>query len=374
MVIAEQVFTQSKNPTAPKAFMTAGAKGHLSPVVLGPLPHATNIFPTESPHDAFAFADRSGLWKDPDACFIATRGAANNKLLGGLPWPQPNGRPPPDLFLLCQNDTTVGPDGLTANQRWLKRVGPILPFPYYPWNPPAPHKDFNDWTRAGITEADLIAAMIQLKKSRPPCPPGRGVIKGHSLFHYANRKIDHSRTLLGDRWLSRGRAAIIIAPSSHGKSSFAVQLTLLISCGRTAFDLIPPRPLRILIVQAEDDDNDVTEMANMVRRLALTPAEEQLVDRNTLNVCIDDLTGKAFIDQVDQQLKDFPADILLINPISSYVGKDLRDEQTVHEFFRVWLTPILKKHDCGLIGIHHTPNTTYIYISPRDDLIHPIPP
>jgi hypothetical protein len=127
-VIAEQVFTQSNDPDVPKSYFTAGAAGNLSPVILGPLPHAASIFPAESAHDAFAFADRSGLWKDPDACFIATRGSSTDKLFNGLPWPKPNGHPPPDLILLCQNDKDVGQDGSTANERWVKRIAPRLPF------------------------------------------------------------------------------------------------------------------------------------------------------------------------------------------------------------------------------------------------------
>jgi hypothetical protein len=43
-------------------------------------------------------------------------------------------------------------DGLTANERWVQKVGPKLPFPYYLWYPPAQFKDFNDWTKAGVTE------------------------------------------------------------------------------------------------------------------------------------------------------------------------------------------------------------------------------
>jgi hypothetical protein len=167
-VIAEQVFTQATDPGKPKAFFTTGAAGNLSPVILGSLPHATFIGLAESTHDAFAYADRSSRWKDT-ACFIATRGASNDKLLQGLPWPQANGQSP--LVLFCQNDSVVGPDGLTANERWIKRVSPHFPFPYYPWHPPAQFKDFNDWTRAGVTEVELHEALYLLKSTTKPIDP-----------------------------------------------------------------------------------------------------------------------------------------------------------------------------------------------------------
>ena len=182
---------------------------------------------------------------------------------------------------------------------------------------------------------------------------------GKSLIYYADRQIDNSKNLLGNRWLSRCCGALVIAPSGHGKSSLAVQFTILVSCGRTAFGIHPPKPLRVLIIQAEDDDNDLTEMAAMVRWLDLTPVERDAVSNNTHCLWINDVTGLPFTDLADKALEAFPADLLLINPLSAYVGKDLKDEESVHEFFRVWLTPVLKKRNCGMLGIHHTPKTNF---------------
>ena len=192
-------------------------------------------------------------------------------------------------------------------------------------------------------------------ENEPPAPAPLG----KSLIYYADRQIDNSKNLLGNRWLSRCCGALVIAPSGHGKSSLAIQFTLLVSCGRTAFGIHPPKPLRVLIIQAEDDDNDLTEMAAMVRRLDLTPAERGAVSDNTHCLWVNDVTGANFIVFVENALSAFPADLLLINPLSAYVGKDLKDEEAVHVFFRAWLTPVLKKHDCGLLGIHHTPKTNF---------------
>ena len=91
------------------------------------------------------------------------------------------------------------------------------------------------------------------------------------------------RTARTRRWLCRTNGAIIVAPSGMGKSSCSFQTAILWSCGRSAFGIKPPKPWRILILQAEDDDDDTTEMCAMLDnpKLGLIDPEKQLVERNT---------------------------------------------------------------------------------------------
>jgi hypothetical protein len=101
------------------------------------------------------------------------------------------------------------------------------------------------------------------------------------VIGYFESPLDCSQVLLGNRWLSRRTGGFIVAPSGHGKSTLVIQATVGWSCGRIEFAIKPVGPLRILIVQSEDDDNDITEMAQMVDRLKLTAAERELVRANT---------------------------------------------------------------------------------------------
>jgi hypothetical protein len=172
---------------------------------------------------AFAFADRSGRWRDPDACFITTRGSSNDKLLNGLPWPQSNGQPPPELILLCQNDT-VGPGGLTANERWVKRISPRLPFAYYSWNPPQPHKDFNDWTKAGVTEAELADELDRIKNGTKPIEPAPSLIELITPSEIKAYKPPPGILLVGDNHVVRGNTLVIGGAPGVGKSRATVAL------------------------------------------------------------------------------------------------------------------------------------------------------
>jgi hypothetical protein len=172
IVIAEHVFTPQSKSGA-KAFMTAGASGNITPIVLGALPHAEQIFLSESPWDLFAVADRLELYRDPSFALLATRGASNDKVLVHCPWPKVEPlSSAPIVILLTQNDKSKGLSGEpTANQRWVTNVRTLCPFPVNLWDPPANHHDFNDWTRDGVTRSELTKNYEYLLKFSSPFPP-----------------------------------------------------------------------------------------------------------------------------------------------------------------------------------------------------------
>ena len=118
-----------------------------------------------------------------------------------------------------------------------------------------------------------------------------------------------SKNLLGNRWLSACQGAFFVAPSGHGKSAWVIQSAILWSCGLAAFAIKPVRPLRILILQAEDDDNDVTEMAWMLDRLPLSSDQKELVRTNTYVEWLNDVVDTNFFSILPDFLTEFPADL-----------------------------------------------------------------
>jgi hypothetical protein len=184
-------------------------------------------------------------------------------------------------------------------------------------------------------------------------------LTGKSIIEFAERKIDESKNLLGNRWLSRLCGGFIVAPSGHGKSSLVIQTAICWSCGRVAFGIKPAGPLRILIIQSEDDDNDVTEMAWMYDRLELSAAEKNLVRKNTHVEWVNDVTGPAFFSALDDFLSQFPADLVFINPYTAFQGGNIQDDELNNKFLRVDLSRILSTHKCGAIPVHHTPKTNF---------------
>src|SRR6516225_3752685 len=76
---------------------------------------------------------------------------------------------------------------------------------------------------------------------------------GSSFLQFSQRPIDQSKTLLGNRYLCVGGGLFIVAPAGIGKSVFTAQASIELACALPTFGIKPPRPLKSLIVQAEDD-------------------------------------------------------------------------------------------------------------------------
>lgn len=192
-----------------------------------------------------------------------------------------------------------------------------------------------------------------------PIDDGKRQLTGHSPLYFARRPINHENTLLGNRWLCRGGGAFAVAPSGQGKSVFANQAAIEWSCGRTSFGIKPARALRVLIIQAEDDEDDITEMAQVVYHLKLSPKEQELVNQSAHIEFLNDAIGDSFLTVLDGFLGQFAADLVLINPYTSYLGGDTKDEARNTLFLRNGLNPILTKHRCAALIVHHTPKTNF---------------
>lgn len=182
------------------------------------------------------------------------------------------------------------------------------------------------------------------------------------LIALAEKEPDPSKTLLGNRWLCRGSIGLFIGPSGIGKSTASVQQDILWALGRPAFGIKPARPLRILCIQAENDEGDLSEMARGVcNHLALSDEDREVIRQNVIYVHDCSHTGDSFLRMAAQQLKKFaPIDILRIDPLQAYAGGDLKDPAVTIPFLRTGLNPILNKLDCAAMLNCHTPKTTYV--------------
>jgi hypothetical protein len=157
--------------------------------------------------------------------------------------------------------------------------------------------------------------------------------------------------------LSRGAGLFIIAPSGAGKSTWSATQAFAWGAGRESLGFVPTKPLRSLIVQAEDDDGDLADMRNgIIGALRLTAAERELVRQNVLIVTERSATGIPFLfDVFEPLLRKMHPDLAWINPLSAYFGDNLNDQQAVAGFFRNNLNRMIAKHECAVIPVHHVP-------------------
>ena len=179
-----------------------------------------------------------------------------------------------------------------------------------------------------------------------------------SFVDLVEREINVDNILLGARWICRGGAVLIVAPSGVGKSTWIIQAIVEWSVGRVAFGIVPNGALRILVVQAENDDDDNTEIARGVNSgLNLSDAEYKQAGANTAFIRIM-ASGEPYLIELDKLLAEHKPDILVADPLSAYIGGDSKDPALIADFCRNGLNKLLFKHNCGLIIIHHTPKTS----------------
>src|SRR5688500_19891006 len=70
--------------------------------------------------------------------------------------------------------------------------------------------------------------------------------------------------LLRHRFLCRGGGLLLVGPTGIGKSSLSMQAMIMWAVGRGVFWIQPVRPLKSLLVQAENDEGDLAEMRDGV--------------------------------------------------------------------------------------------------------------
>lgn len=171
------------------------------------------------------------------------------------------------------------------------------------------------------------------------------------------RPEDDSQTVAGNGWLRKGGSAILVGPSGIGKSSLGRQIAMAWSIGKPVFGVTPPGPLKVLMIQAENDLADMHDMdIGIYRGLEILEHEPSLkmVDANLVtNHNVSD-TGEAFIHSLQKLVDHHEPDVVVVDPLLSFIGDDISKQEVVGRFCRNWLNPILTNSGVAFLGIHHT--------------------
>jgi AAA domain-containing protein len=222
--------------------------GKTAPLIIGELVAGEPVHVFESPWDGFAFMDESG---ERDGIII-TRGSQNGKLVAGL---IPAGA---TLYAWKQNDQLK--NGKRAGDEWLKDVAAHAGTKVLWPKTPKKFKDLNDWTRAGATADDLLAAMVSGEEVNPaetltsstgqnPREPRIRFFSPCSLWDF---EPNNDVVLVGDCHIMRGEVFVIGGEPGVGKSRAATQLGVSGATQRDWFGLTVYRQFRTMIVQTEN--------------------------------------------------------------------------------------------------------------------------
>ena len=165
--------------------------------------------------------------------------------------------------------------------------------------------------------------------------------------------------LLGDEWLRRGDVATLISSAGAGKSVATNQAAMAWGLGLPALGIKPSRPLRCLLFSGEDDETTIGEQREgfLANSLSTAGKELEAEDLGALDsmLRIDfsrEHAGEEFHIHLSSLLQEEPADLVLINPLFSYIGGDI--VANAHTWIRRGLVPILQQFNCGALITSHT--------------------
>jgi AAA domain/CHC2 zinc finger len=219
-----------------------------APLIIGQLLPGNRVSIFESTWDGLDYMDKSG---ERDGIII-TRGSENAKLVKGL---IPEGS---TVYVWPQNDA--------PGEKWAKNVCASLNCAVKRVKIPAPHKDLNDWTRAGAAADDLLAAMVNANDVRPVEAVGTSpdqephetetnwlkTIDAATVgsSELASLTLSKRRQLLGD-WLCEGDYGIIFAPRGVGKTWLGLMIAKAVATGGEVGEWKAPTRAKVLYIDGE---------------------------------------------------------------------------------------------------------------------------
>jgi RecA-family ATPase len=121
------------------------------------------------------------------------------------------------------------------------------------------------------------------------------------------------------------------------------------------FGIKAKRPLRIVIVQAENDFGDVAEAyQDVVAGAQLWPDERNTLNENLAIFRDTQSVGDAFPGMLRQLITTHRADLVFVDPLLSFAGIDIADQAQASRFLRHDLNRVLVETQAVLIAMHHT--------------------
>jgi|GEM_PF-1098017 len=166
---------------------------------------------------------------------------------------------------------------------------------------------------------------------------------------------DKSDAILGNRFLCHAGSWLIVAQSGIGKSVLAMQGCCHFATGRALFGLQPIRPLKQILIQAENNLLDLVEpFQSLTEAMEFSKEERRLLNANFSIINEDSQAGEFFAPFLDHVCKRYAPDVIWLDPLMAYIGDDISKQAVCSVFLRNQVNPILHRYNVGLIVLHHT--------------------
>ena len=160
--------------------------------------------------------------------------------------------------------------------------------------------------------------------------------------------------LIGNRWITRGSSMIISGGTGIGKSSLMMQIIVRWCLGLDFFAIKPVKPLKIGVIQAENDRGDLAEaFRGVTHTMRLTGDQMRHLNTNLEFRTETVRTGDQFLAYARRFIHKSKLDLIVADPLFSYFGGDLSDQSEVSIFLRNKLQPILHETKVAWVWMHH---------------------
>lgn len=202
-------------------------------------------------------------------------------------------------------------------------------------------------------DLDPLRDVVAIGPDVRPATPTREIVV-QTLDQFCVDPATNGNSLLGNRFLCRGGGLLLVGPTGVGKSVETIQAGITWALGKPHFGIKPSGKMRVLVIQAENDAGDIAEMRDGIfAGLGLDSTEIAEVNQRIQIVCESIATGFEFIEMLAELVEQYKPDLLIIDPLLAYCGCGVSDQESMTAFLRNGLNPILHKHNCGLILVHH---------------------
>jgi RecA-family ATPase len=162
--------------------------------------------------------------------------------------------------------------------------------------------------------------------------------------------------LIGDRWLCKSGSLVLQGPTGVGKSSLMLQMLMSWAIGRDFFGIKPVRPLRVCLLQAENDKGDMAEPFQDVAKHALKLTRDEFAElrKNLIIKRNSSSTGGEYASCVRRLVKLHNLDIIFGDPLFAYAGGNVSDQEYMSKFLRAQLEPVCHELKVIVAFVHHT--------------------
>lgn len=165
---------------------------------------------------------------------------------------------------------------------------------------------------------------------------------------------DDPTELFKNRFLCEGGGMLLGGYTGIGKSSFIAQLAVMSALNRPTLGFVPARPLRWLIVQAENDDGDIAEQREGVLDALGMPIDKFRHESAGVYVCSGEgLVGMQLVSEIRAQMDHLRPNMLVLDPALAFQGGDSSKASDVGRFLRQELQPAIQRGKAGcIINVH----------------------